>query len=200
MDPADNVLYCLEENKYYKSILVPGDGSCLFHLISFSLFGTMLFLQDIWSQCCAYMQANKEHLLQFLDLSSEELESRIRRLSDPNEYADHIEICMISIMYKVDVCIYQESLYNAIKRVFHEQVPDSQDVVKLLYVNGNHYMPLIDANISHDLPSLSVPIRIFKKWDINHEVEFTSTVELDHSYNRTEPIVPFTSEQFKQNF
>ena len=148
MNPVDNnALYCLEEKKYYRSIFVPGDGSCLFHSISFSLFGTILFSQDVRAQCCAYMQTNKEYLLQYLDLSLEELENRIRRLSDPTEYADHIEICMISMMYQVDIWIYQESLHNIIKRVFHEQVPDPQETVKLLYINGNHYMPLIDAEI-----------------------------------------------------
>ena len=125
------------------------------------------------------MSANKLHLVEFLDISLEELETRIWRLSDPTEYADHIEICVMAIIRKVNVWIYQEHSRGCIYCVFREDVQDSEGVVKLFYINGNHYMPLIKTNMRNNYVSGTelLMLRLEESTD-----GVSRMVELDHVY------------------
>jgi len=60
---AHTYLYCADEHKYYETEDVPSDdGGCMFYSFSYSLFGHILFAQELHTGRCDYQNANQQWL------------------------------------------------------------------------------------------------------------------------------------------
>jgi len=118
------------------------DGNCLFRALAFLLLGNQENHLIIRAMVVEHILKHKNYYANFID---EEFDTYIMKLSKDKSWGDAIAIQAISEICERKIELY--SLQNKsnilrLKRSFYEEIPGSQDSLKLLYSPG-HYDAII---------------------------------------------------------
>lgn len=183
-------LHCASENKFYEAIHVPSDGSCMFHAFSYSLFGNTLLSEDLRIECCEYENNNSQWLCLYTDDGDlVAFNRRVTELSNPTVYGSYVELYCLSVIHNVEIIIYRQVSVRGIEVLTTIDRLSSVHTVKLIYVNNNHYMPLIERNSStcsndamnnNPVTEFSCRGRDFETDDVN--ATSNNVIEHDHTY------------------
>lgn len=124
----------------------PGDGSCLFHSLSFGLGGGYSATR-LRSEICSFIQANPQLLISETPLkdwvkwdSGTSVSDYIRKMSR-GSWGGGIEMACLSQMKQVNVHVYERSGIGY-KRISAFDVPvntESRPIIRVLYCGGVHY-------------------------------------------------------------
>lgn len=124
----------------------PGDGSCLFHSLSYGLGGGYSATR-LRSEICSFIQANPQLLISETPLkdwvkwdSGTSVGDYIRKMSR-GSWGGGIEMACLSQMKQVNVHVYERSGMGY-KRISAFDVPvntESRPIIRVLYCGGVHY-------------------------------------------------------------
>lgn len=124
----------------------PGDGSCLFHSLSFGLGGGYS-ASRLRNEICGFIQANPQLLISETPLkewvkwdSGSSVSDYIRKMSR-GSWGGGIEMACLSQMKQVNVHVYERSGVG-FKRISAFDVPvntESRPIIRVLYCGGVHY-------------------------------------------------------------
>mmetsp|Transcript_21002 Transcript_21002/g.30093 ORF Transcript_21002/g.30093 Transcript_21002/m.30093 type:complete len:289 (+) Transcript_21002:657-1523(+) len=133
-----------------KVVRQPGDGSCLFHSLSYGL-GSGLNASRLRNEICSFIQSNPD-----LKISDTPLKDWVRwdSGSSVSEYArtmargswgGGIEMACFSQLKNCNVHVYERSSmgFKRISAFDHPDNPQSKPVVRVLYCGGIHYDALV---------------------------------------------------------
>ena len=122
----------------------PGDGSCLFHSLSYGLRDGSA-AHALRRQVASFIEANPELTISDSPLrdwvnwdSGQSVSSYCRRMAQGGVWGGGIEMAAVSHLKRVNVFVYQ-SIGGGFKRISSFEVPHATKVVRVLYGGGVHY-------------------------------------------------------------
>jgi hypothetical protein len=125
----------------------PGDGSCLFHSLSYGLGGGYT-ANRLRSEICAFIQANPQCLISETplkdwvkwDSGGSSVSDYCRKMSR-GSWGGGIEMACLSQMKQVNVHVYERSGggYKRISAFDCASHPENKPIVRVLYCGGVHY-------------------------------------------------------------
>jgi hypothetical protein len=139
----------------------PGDGSCLFHSMSYGLKSGMS-ADRLRYEICQYIKHNPTLTISDTPLSEWiKWDSKLscadyaRRMSS-GTWGGGIEMACTSLMYRCNVHVYERSTegFKRISAFDYPENPETLPTVRVLYCGGVHYgtlRPLLSSCLSHDL-------------------------------------------------
>lgn len=122
----------------------PGDGSCLYHSLSYGLPGTSQ-ASALRKEICAYMEANPE-----IEIGDNILEDWVRydngcsvgeyaqSMRGSSKWGGAIEMATFSKMKRVNVHVF-ESCSDGYKRISAFECPGASETVRVVYQGRSHY-------------------------------------------------------------
>eukprot|EP01036_Dinobryon_divergens_P028311 gene28311-37242_t len=125
----------------------PGDGSCLFHSMSYGL-GSGINASRLRSEICTFIQNNPElkisdtPLKDWVRWDSGSSVSEYARTMSRGSWGGGIEMACLSQLKGCNVHVYERSAlgFKRISAFDHPDNPQSKPVVRVLYCGGIHYV------------------------------------------------------------
>uniref|UniRef100_UPI00358EBBFA UDP-N-acetylglucosamine transferase subunit ALG13-like isoform X2 n=1 Tax=Myxine glutinosa TaxID=7769 RepID=UPI00358EBBFA len=108
------------------------DGSCLFRAVAEQVLSTQSKHLRVREACVNFLRENRESFQAFIEGP---FEKYLQRLSNPKEWAGHVEMSALSLIYRRDFVIYRE-IDLPPTNVTHHGFPKK---INLLFSQGNHY-------------------------------------------------------------
>lgn len=131
--------------KNYRVVRQPGDGSCLFHSMSYGLRGGNA--STLRSEICNFIRSNPNFLISDTPLkdwvkwdSGASVDEYARNMSR-GSWGGGIEMACVSQIKGCNVHVYERSMlgFKRISAFDHPDNPASRPVVRVLYCGGVHY-------------------------------------------------------------
>ena len=119
----------------------------MFHALSYLLYGNLDYSHRLRQRCCDMIGSDRRHLREFLVWTELEIEEYVQQLENPSVYAGHLELSLILRMFTISIYIYSILSSTVIKCILKEEHDAPTMIIRMLYVNGNHYMALTESNI-----------------------------------------------------
>jgi hypothetical protein len=136
----------------------PGDGSCLFHSMSYGLQDGSS-ASSLRSSICEFIRKNPS-----LKISDTPLSDWVKwdSRSSVGEYASRmsrgawgggIEMASLSVMKKVNVHVYEKTAggFKRISAFDYSDNPQSRPIIRVLYCGGVHYGNILLVNTMRSL-------------------------------------------------
>lgn len=112
---------------------IPKDPSCLFRICSEFLYGTQVNHQLIREECSCFMKTRKTLFENCID---GEYKLYLENLVNPKVYGGQLEMHAMSLLYKVNFEVYEDSGKDPVKIA---NSPNFEDVILLCYTLNNNY-------------------------------------------------------------
>ena len=153
------------EDNIFNKIEIEGDGNCLYHCVSYHLFGTQIFDENIRLETYNYIKQNKTFIYEYcyvenntfyLDIEQAGkkikyfIEDYIENIKKYGFYGGFIELYVLSKLYNLPIVLLINEINNDKeyykKFMIFNQSNNSEykleNILFLLYVNENHYQYL----------------------------------------------------------
>lgn len=140
-----------------QQIDIADDGNCLFRSVSLQLYGLQDRHLDIRAKVKAFMESDKESLLQFFD-SMDKLEQYIDKMSREARWGDDLTLRCVAEKFQVEIHVLTnevENFYKHFKPTFSQETKDvSHRHLFLSHVPPMHYQPICTDKTFHRLRSV----------------------------------------------
>jgi hypothetical protein len=125
----------------------PGDGSCLFHSLSYGLSGTSA--SSLRREICRYVENNPDTVIADTSLkdwikydSGGDCKAYAQRMASGNHWGGGIEMAALTKMKSVNVHVY-EKCEEGYRRISCFDNPNAQKTISVLYQGRMHYDAIV---------------------------------------------------------